>query len=131
MGQHRGELVFIFAGLDQPPGNEDDAPGTGKGVEFGGVQHREVVALKRVGPGGFPGHRLPHFVDVLRQLGVLVQFILAENLGGHRPTHVVFLGIGNGAGGGRRLGRAFVGNGRRGHYGGRAAAAPHCESYQG
>ena len=131
MGQHRGELVFIFAGLDQPPGNEDDAPGTGKGVDFLGVQHREVIALEGVGPGGFPGHRLPHFVDVLSKLGVLVQFILAENPGGHGPAHVVFFGIVDGPGGLRGLARARNGNAGRGYYGGRAAAAPHCEGYQG
>ncbi len=129
MGQHRGELVLIFAGLDQPPGNEDRAPGTGKGVDFVGVQHREVVALERVGAGGFPGHGLPHFVDVLGKLGVLDQFILAENPGGHGPTHVVFLGIGDGPGGLRGLGRALVGNGR-GRHQGRGGAAPRGEGHQ-
>ena len=129
MGQHRGQLIFVLTGLDQPPGNEDDSPGTGKGVDFLGVQHREVIALEGVGAGGFPGHGLPHFVDVLGKLGVLVKLILAENPGGHRPTHVVFLGIGDGPGGLRGLGRAFVGNGRRGHQRRRGAASHH-EGYQ-
>ena len=110
MGQDRGQLVFIGAGGQQAPGDEDGAAGTGKGIEFVGVQHRKVVALKGVGPGGLPGHRLAHFVDVLGDLGVLVERILAQDAGRHRPADVVFLGIGDFMGGLDRLGGAGGGN---------------------